>query len=306
MALPALCVLAFALGTAHAKDPQLLSLGVDHFRDTATVTDGPQDAVATVSTENGYQEQHGPLRMVWNDEFLEGIIDKKTGQKSFLARVWITYTGSTRSYRTARYQGPNGPRSVPVSLIRLEKSYCAVGDCTNTEHLSFLLDEAMLRRFAAQAASSKQFLWPFKLAAKSGPDYSGELSSAEMAGLLAKVDDYGLEASSGTADARMPSAAAASTAAMASLKRQFGVGGMPVAATADQPDRAGVLITAVGGGSVAHQAGLIVGDIVYEFDGRSVRTPADLQAAVAACAANAAVTVKLFRGTAAMAVTARF
>jgi PDZ domain len=301
--LPALCILAFALGTAHAKDPDLLSLGVNHFRDTATVTDNPLDAVVTVSTENGYQEHHGPMRTVWNDEFLEGVIDKKTGQKSFLAHVWITYIGGPRSYRIVRYQVPEGPRSVPATQTALEKSLCAVGDCTYTEHLSFPVDESTLRRLAAQTASGKQSLWPFKAVAKSGPDYSGGFSNAEIAGLLAKVDDYGHDVP--------PAAAAGGTAApalagMASLKQQFGVGGMPVAATADQPDRAGVLIIAVGGGSVAQKAGLIVGDIVYEFGGRSVRTPAELQAAVADCAANATVAVKLFRGTAAMAVSARF
>lgn len=303
MALPALCLLAFALGTAQAKDPDLLSLGADHFRDTATVTDNPLDAVATVSTENGYQEHHGPMRTVWNDEFLEGVIDKKTGQKSFLAHVWITYIGNARTYRSARYQAPDGQRSVPATLTALEKSLCAVGDCTYTEHLSFPVDEATLRRQAVQTASGKQSLWLFKLAAKAGPDYSGEFSNAEIAGLLAKVDDYGHDVP--------PAAAAGGTASpavagMASLKQQFGVGGMPVAATADQPDRAGVLIIAVSGGSVAQKAGLIVGDIVYEFGGRSVRTPAELQTAVAASAANATVAVKLFRGTAAMAVTARF
>jgi hypothetical protein len=303
MALPLLGILALVFGTAHAKDPDLLSLGVNHFRDTATVTDNPLDAVVTVSTENGYQEHHGPMRTVWNDEFLEGIIDKKTGQKSFLAYVWITYIGSARSYRIARFQAPDGPRSVPATLTGLEKSLCAVGDCTFTEHLSFPVDESTLRQLAAQTASGKQSLWPFKLVAKSGPDYSGGFSNAEIAGLLAKVDDYGHDVPPAAAAGGTASPAAAG---MASLKQQFGVGGMPVAATADQPDRAGVLIIAVSGGSVAQKAGLIVGDIVYEFGGRSIGTPAELQAAVAACAANTTVAVKIFRGTAAMAVSARF
>src|ERR1700679_2193741 len=131
---PALFI--FAAGAAQAKDSDLLSLSVEHFKDTATVTDTGPDAV-TISTENGYKETRGPLRTMWNDEFLEGVIDKKTGRKSFLAEVWITYKGSARSYQTVRYQAPNGPQSVPVTLTRLEENYCGVGDCTYTEHLSF-------------------------------------------------------------------------------------------------------------------------------------------------------------------------
>jgi hypothetical protein len=298
---PALFI--FAAGAAQAKDSDLLSLSVEHFKDTATVTDTGPDAV-TISTENGYKETRGPLRTVWNDEFLEGIIDKNTGRKSFLVSVSITYTGNSRSYATASYLAPQGPRSVPATLTRLNKSFCAVGDCTYTEYLTFPVDETMLRQLAAEPAAGKHVLWPFKLVAKSGPGYSGGFSSAEIAGLLAKVDDYrpGLAAA-----AVVPTAGAAATlAATTSLTRDFGVGGMAVAATADQPDRAGVLIIAVTGGSVAHKAGIIVGDILYEFNGHPVRTPVELQAAVAACAANTVAAIKLFRGTNATAVSARF
>jgi hypothetical protein len=298
--IPVLFILA--AGNAQAKDSDLLSLSVEHFKDTATVTDtGP--AAVTISTENGYKDGRGPMRTVWNDEFLEGIIDKNTGRKSFLVSVWITYTGNSRSYATASYLAPQGPRSVPATLTRLNKSFCAVGDCTYTEYLTFPVDEAMLRQLAAEPAAGKHVLWPFKLVAKSGPGYSGGFSSAEIAGLLAKVDDYrpGLAAAAATT-----AVAAATLAATTSLTRDFGVGGMAVAATADQPDRAGVLIIAVTGGSVAHKAGIIVGDILYEFNGRPVRTPAELQAAVAACAANTVAAIKLFRGTNATAVSARF
>jgi hypothetical protein len=297
---PALFILA--AGAAQAKDSDLLSLSVEHFKDTATVTDTGPDAV-TISTENGYKETRGPLRTVWNDEFLEGIVDKKTGRKSFLVSAWVTYTGNSRSYATASYLAPQGPRSVPATLTRLNKSYCAVGDCTYTEYLTFPVDETMLRQLAAEPAAGKHVLWSFKLVAKSGPNYSGGFSSAEIAGLLAKVDDYrpGLAAAADT-----PAVAAATAAATTSLTRDFGVGGMAVAATPDQPDRAGVLIIAVTGGSVAHKAGIIVGDILYEFNGHPVRTPAELQAAVAACAANTVAAIKLFRGTNATAVSARF
>jgi S1-C subfamily serine protease len=81
---------------------------------------------------------------------------------------------------------------------------------------------------------------------------------------------------------------------------------MPVAATLEQPNRAGVLIIAVNHGSVAQKSGVIVGDILFEFDGHAIKTSADLEAAVAACAAKSTVVIKLFRGTVAMSLTARF
>jgi S1-C subfamily serine protease len=81
---------------------------------------------------------------------------------------------------------------------------------------------------------------------------------------------------------------------------------MAVAATPEQPNRAGILIIAVPRDSVARMSGIIVGDILYEFDGHPIRQLTELQAAVAACAPNSAVPVKLYRGTDPIALTARF
>ena len=306
--LAALIVLA-AAGTAGAKDSPLLSLNMEHFRDTATVLDSPTDSAVTISTENGYKEHRGPMRTVWNDEYLEAVIDKKTGRKSYLVYVWITYTGGLRGYGTASFQSPDGPRSVPTTLVVRDKSLCAVGDCTYTDRLTFPVDPDMLRRLAAQYASGTHSVWAFKLAGKSVPIYTGGLSNAEIAGLLARVDSYENDvaaAATATSTATATAATTAATAAAASLKKDFGVGGMAVAASADQVNRAGVLIIAVSGGSIAQKSGIIIGDIVYEFAGQRIGTPAELQAAVAASASNRAVAIKLYRGTTVMTVNAQF
>src|ERR1700733_13504275 len=105
-----LMVFGFAVSTASAKDPPLLSLTMEHFRDTATVNDDPVHAKATITTENGYAEHTGLMRMVWHDEFLSAVIDQSTGQKSFQIDVQITYSGSWRSYDSANYPTANGRR----------------------------------------------------------------------------------------------------------------------------------------------------------------------------------------------------
>jgi hypothetical protein len=301
----ALFVLAAGAGTSGAKDSPPLSLNMEHFRDTATVLDSPTDGAVTISTENGYQEHRGPMRTVWNDEYLEAVIDKQTGRKSYLVYVWITYTGGLRGYGTASFQSPDGPRSVSTTLVAREKSLCAVGDCTYTDHLTFPVDPDMLRRLAAQYASGTHSAWAFRLTGKSGPNYTGGLSNAEIAGLLARVDSYENEVPAPAA-ATTTAAAIAGAATAASLKKDFGIGGMAVAASADQVNRAGVLIIAVNGGSIAQKSGIIVGDIVYEFAGQRIGTPAELQAAVAASASKQAVAIKLYRGTTVMTVNAQF
>jgi hypothetical protein len=292
----ALCSLAW--GCASAKDPALLSLDAEHFKDTATIKDSPSDAKLTISTQSGFVEHSGPLRMVWHDEYLTALVDKKTGEKSFQVHEEITYSGSWRYYQSAAYQGANGTRSVPATQIAKEVANCAVAECIYTEHIAFPVDEEVLRQLAAAYVPGKPVIWPFKAIAKSGPAYAGGLSNAEITGLLVKVDEY----------THTPTVIAAAGAAGAAgpSRPDFGIGGMAVSATAEQPNRAGVLIIAVARGSVAHKSGIIVGDILFEFNGRPIKQLAELQAAVAACSANSAVPVKLYRGTDPIALTAQF
>jgi S1-C subfamily serine protease len=186
---------------------------------------------------------------------------------------------------------------VPLAQIGKESDNCAVGECIYTERVAFPIDEGLLRQLAGENAnaSGKPTLWRYKLIAQKAPEYTGGISSAEIAGFLARVDDY---------SHALPVVKA--SAAGASLKLDLGIGGMPVAATPDYPNRAGILVIDVNRGSVAQKAGIIVGDIVTEVDGRPIKMLTDLQAAVAARAENSAAAIKLYRGTTEMTVTARF
>ena len=294
-ALAPLIVLGLTANTTYAKDPPLLSLTMEHFRDTATVKDDPATAVTTISTENGFAERKGPMRMVWNDEYLRSDIDNKTGRKSFQVYAWTIYSGRLRSYETADYQTAAGPKSVPAIQIGKEVANCAVGDCVYTERVAFPVDEELLRQLAASNVPGKPTIWAYRFIAKTGPDFAGGLSSAEIAGLLAKVDEY---------TNALPAVKANVTSA--SLKRDLGISGMPVAASPEQPNRAGILVFGVNSGSVAQKSGIITGDILYEFNGHPIKALDELEAAVAACALNSSVAIKLYRGTNGMAVTARF
>jgi hypothetical protein len=291
---------------AFAKDPPLLSLNMEHFRDTATIADDAQNGRVVISTEKGYVQRSGPLHMVWHDEFLTATIDKKTGEKSFQVHEEITYNGNWRYYQSASYPGTNGPRSVAAVQISKESANCAVGDCIYTERIAFPVEEELLRQLAAANVPAKPVMWNFKALAKSGPADAGALSSAEIAGLLLKVDQYTGTPTVVAAGNVVAAGGAAGLAGAATVRPDLGVGGMAVAATPEQPNRAGILIIAVPRDSVARKAGIIVGDILYEFDGHPIRQLAELQAAVAACAPNSAVPVKLYRGNDPVALTARF
>jgi S1-C subfamily serine protease len=168
--------------------------------------------------------------------------------------------------------------------IKTNAVNCPVGECTYTDRVGFPVDESLLRHLAAQHANDTPALWHYTLAVTPSADYSGDLSTAEIAGFLAKVDEY-------TGAAPPP---------VATAKPELGIGGLRVEATEQQPSRSGLLVTAVVRGSVADKAGIIVGDIVYELGGRAIKGTQDLQPAMAASAVSSSITIKLYRGTAEM------
>jgi hypothetical protein len=346
-ALTSFVALGLTANIANAKDPKLLSLTMEHFRDSATVKDDLAAGTTTITTEKGFRVHTGPMKMVWNDEYLKGVIDRTTGEKSFQVVVMSIYSGNRRSYETANYPWATGPKSTPVAQIRTQREACGTGECTYTDYIAFSVDEEGLRQLAAGYVAGKPSIWAFKITTKPGPDYSGGLSNAEIAGFLAKIDQPAPQPKANAAIAKNSAAAnesdaiakenaalakenaalakrnaelakenaalakanpAPATASPAATlpKLDLGISGIAVDATAGQPNRAGMLVSAVKDGSVAQKAGIIIGDIVYEFDGHPIKQPAELEAAVAARAANSSVVIKLYRGTKKISLTVRF
>ena len=287
----AACFLSLAARMAAAGSPPLLSLTMEHFRDTASIAEDPAGGSVAISTEPGFVEYRGPLRTVWNDEYLRAILDRSGDRRSFEVDVTLTYSGARRSYRRAAYRISSGLQESAASLVKVETTNCAI-ECMYTEHLVFPIEERTLREIAASYAPGKAALWTFKLLAKSGPHYQGEISNAEIAGLLARVDGY------------RPPIAGQQVPAPRPL--DFGISGLAVSASPEMPNRAGVLVAAVTPGSVAHKTGIIVGDIIWSFGARPIKTPADLQAAVAASGTNVPVPIKVFRGTGELSLEVRF
>ena len=154
--------------TVRAEDPPLASLTMEHFRDTATVADDAIAGTTTITTEKGFVSHKGILRSVSSDEFLKGVINKKTGQKSFQVDASVSYYGRWRTYATANYQAADGPRSLSTMQLGRDIGTCAVGNCLYTEHVAFTVDEALLRQLAGGYVPGNPALWHYKLIPKVG------------------------------------------------------------------------------------------------------------------------------------------
>src|SRR5262249_11108809 len=86
-----------------------------------------------------------------------------------------------------------------------------------------------------------------------------------------------------------------------SLKRGFlGLAGQPVALPVDQQGAGGrehaLLVVGVTSGSPAAAAGMLVGDVLLEFDGRAIESPRELLDLLLGDRVGRAVPLKLLRG----------
>lgn len=170
---------------------QLIALTPADFQRTATLKDDPLDTTAQISTQPGFQEKRGLLKLVWYDNFLRAFIDKKTGATDFQVYQYITYSGSWHFYQTANFETPTGPESREVTVISRNVDSCsAYGGCSFTEHVGFNVSEELLRSIAARYSAAPGSIWRFKFGSKAGGDWQDGMANAEVAGLLAAVDQY--------------------------------------------------------------------------------------------------------------------
>jgi hypothetical protein len=164
-----------------------------HFKDTTTLKDDALETSATLTSINGFQQQRGLLGLVLNDSFLRAFVDKKTGKATYQLYQVLTYRASGwRLYQIANFETPAGPQSKRVTLIGKTMA-CPrprSGECSYSEQLVMEVDEALLRAIVENSKDAPGANWKFKFKAKSGDEFADAMSTAEIAGFLARVGEY--------------------------------------------------------------------------------------------------------------------
>lgn len=169
---------------------KVLAMTPADFQRTATLMDDSLETVAVITTQPGFQNKKGLMKIVWEDNFLRALIDKKTGQTTYQVYQIIPYSGRWRLYHTANYETSDGPKSVELIVIDRSVGSCSRYGCSFTEHIAFPVDEPLLRQIAALYAPSKPVAWKFKFKAKAADDWNDGITASEVAGFLSAVDIY--------------------------------------------------------------------------------------------------------------------
>lgn len=171
-----------------------LALTPEHFRNTASLKDDDLDTAAAISTEPGFTAKEGLLGVVWNDNFLRAVIDKKTGETHVVVYEFITYAGDWRHYDQVNYETPNGPQSEELDKLSEQVLSCAgaeiFGGCRQREDFIWKVDEELLRKVAAAYRPGQAAAWRFKYLGRTANDFQSGMLGAEVAGFLQALDDY--------------------------------------------------------------------------------------------------------------------
>ena len=180
--------------TPQQKFDELVSLDINHFRDTMTVTDDSMETTAVFSTQRGWSEKHGILGVVWSDSFLRGYIDKRTGHKRFQAYVAMRHTlGDWARPYQANYGRPL--RTTDVSKVSTDVDCSAsdlYGSCKYEEHVVFDIhpDEVLRIWTEATPEDFKTLVWKFRIKNHGTKDYDDGIPLPEMIALVDMMNEY--------------------------------------------------------------------------------------------------------------------
>lgn len=188
-----LSVLLLTACTQQQAMKDLAGLSDQHFKQTISVKDGALDTTVTFSTEPGFVYRKGLLRLVREDIFLRGIIDKRTKARTFLVYQLIRYDDRHwRFYENANYETLSGPKAVTLTEIwsDVDCTGYKTSHCAFEEHVGFFVDEKLLRNIASRYVQGQQVAWKMKFRSRAGNEFHSGFTAAEVKGLLDKMDEY--------------------------------------------------------------------------------------------------------------------
>ena len=194
LALCAGMALALASFPASAKNRQLerlLAMTPEAFESSAEVKDDRLETVAEVNTLKGFQWKQGLLGIVWDDLFLRGYVDKKTGLVTHQVYASLVWQGSGWPFfRQVNMALPSGTQSFELSRIAsdVDCSGSRYGGCTYFEHVLFTLTDEQLRSIAATYLPGSPNGIAMRFKGQGGVDKDAVLMPSEVAGFLKVMD----------------------------------------------------------------------------------------------------------------------
>lgn len=167
-------------GQGSLKPPA--DLTPDHYASRSETKSKPDIKQTTINTEKGFEEPYSDPQH-YRGLYLLASIDHKTGKTAF-ALDFMQMTDKPRTKVLVYYDAPEGLMKQNI-YVRNARTVCREPPCRTLESVSIPLKESLLRHFAQRYTPNLDTHWHFRIE----PDFDGEVSYAEMAGLLKRVDE---------------------------------------------------------------------------------------------------------------------
>jgi hypothetical protein len=185
--------------TREVTKREVLSLTIQHFKETVIIKQVSSGEVTKFSTLRGYRPEKY-LGIPWMDSFLIGYLNNQSGKRYYQVYQFVSYQGrGWRLYSRVNYETPEGTKSMPLKRYHKELKNCSSSrNCTYEEHVVFDIEEALLRKIAKLApetqgktnANGKIAAFLYQLSSREGHKKKYWLLPAEVAGLMEAMDDY--------------------------------------------------------------------------------------------------------------------
>lgn len=174
-----LAVVLSACASKSAKPPA--NLTPEHYAKTTTVTPKPEQDAIHLNTEKGFEEPYEDNRH-YRGTYLLAAVDRKTG-KAAIGVDFMQMTDTPRTKVVVTYDAPEGMMRQTI-YVKSGRRLCRENDCRVLESISIPLKESLVRHYAKLYSPNLATHWTYRI----GDDYTGEISYAEMAGLIESID----------------------------------------------------------------------------------------------------------------------
>ncbi|MEY4684798.1 MAG: hypothetical protein RLZ25_1257 [Pseudomonadota bacterium] len=174
-----LAVFVTACASKSSRPPT--NLTPEHYAKTTTVTPKPDQDAIHLNTEKGFEEPYEDNRH-YRGTYLLAALDRKTG-KAAIGVDFMQMTDTPRNKVVVTYEAPEGTMRQTI-YVKSGRRQCRENECRVLESISIPLKESLVRHYAKLYSPNLTSHWTYRI----GEEYTGEISYAEMAGLIESID----------------------------------------------------------------------------------------------------------------------
>lgn len=164
-------------------------LDKSYFKQMVKIEEEPSGKEVLLSTVSGLAASD----RVSSDNYVNAIIEKKTGAVRYEVHSRIVYDSlEGRFHKEVAYRHPAGEDTKALTVIEREIrcTDSRGNECAFVEEVKFDVGETLVKEIASRYRPGHMTAWKYTLKSPSDPEHRDGIYSAEIAGLVERVEEY--------------------------------------------------------------------------------------------------------------------